>query len=148
MQIANFLSRATTKSFWVPIGLMVATTMGCALPLGPSRPLAVIQVVKNSQSSAGNCPVTVTIFNQMNGVPWDSVSYHVALRNKDNAAIGELKGIPEKYTEPGFGMVFGRQVNGVKCGEITGISVLYFGYYPTGQGQERLSTSVVSAELK
>ncbi len=127
---------------------LALTLYGCATSGGVNNPLALIEIERKQQTSSGDCPISVKIFNRFKGVAWDGVSYHLALRDKSGAAVGELQGIPLRYTEPGYGLIVSTQAHGVKCEEIAGVSLLYFGYYPTGRGQVRLSNNAVTTQLR
>ena len=140
--------RSMTKVLSVAVPMFALILTGCATTRTTGGSLASIEIERKQQMSSSDCPVSVKIFNRMSGIAWDGVSYHLALRNKSGVVIGELQDIPLRYTEPGYGIVVSSQVQGARCEEITGVSLLYFGYYPTGQGQVRLSNSVVTAELR
>lgn len=146
--MTQYNSQTMRKVISRSAAMLAAMLVGCATTNGTNSPLASIQIERSLQTSSGDCPVHVKIINRMKGTPWDGVSYHVALRNKNNVAIGELRGVPLRYTEPGYGLVVSSQIQGAVCEEIVGVSLLYFGYYPTGQGQVRLSNTVVTAEVK
>ena len=90
----------------------------------------------------------MSIFNRTSSA-WGGVSYHLVLRNSANAPLGELRGIPRTYTEPGYGMVIKSKVEGVTCAEIAAVSVLYFGWYRTDNGyQVKLDPQEVGTEIQ
>ena len=127
--------------------LIAAIVAGCATT--NSKPPALVQVVRNQKTEFIDCAVSVNVFNQMSGTAWTGVSLHVILRDRNNAPIGEIQEIPMRYTEPGYGITFQSKIQGVKCNEIAGLSILYFGYYPAdGGGQLRFRNEVVATELK
>lgn len=137
-----------TKFHSVAASMFSLILIGCTTTGTTGGSLASIEVERKQQVSSGDCPVSVSIFNRMNRIAWDGVSFHLALRNKSGVAIGELRGIPFRYTEPGYGLVVSGQAQGVRCEEIAGVSLLYFGYYPTGQGQLRLRNSMVTVRIR
>lgn len=133
---------------------MIATALaGCATDGGKEaafdkrNPLAVIQIAKNAQKSAGDCAVTVKIANRMN-VAWDGVSYHLSMHNKRGVSIGKLIGSPRKPTKPGNELTDSGQVLGAKCEDVTGTALVYFGYYPAGKKQVHAHNHTVRVELK
>lgn len=123
------------------LGLMT----GCATIGG--APSAFIEIEKLQQTSNGDCPVNVRIYNRMRA-PWDGVSYHVVFRNSKKATIGELRAIPRRYIEPGYGLALSSHIRGTDCHDITDLSVVYFGYYVPGGGQIKLRPNRVKAEIK
>ena len=109
--------------------------------------LAVIEIAKKSKTSIGDCPVTVTINNRMN-IGWDGVSYHLAMHNRKGVAVGRLMGSPRKKTPAGEDLMDNGSVLGVKCEDIIGIALVYFGYYPTGKKEMHAHVKSVRVILK
>ena len=109
--------------------------------------LAVIEIAKKSKTSIGDCPVKVTINNRMN-IGWDGVSYHLAMHNRKGVAVGRLMGSPRKKTPAGEDLMDNGSVLGVKCEDITGIALVYFGYYPTGKKEMYAHVKSVRVILK
>ncbi|QYY30251.1 hypothetical protein K2O51_23050 [Cupriavidus pinatubonensis] len=104
--------------------------------------------MKKPATSSSDCPVTVMIVNRMANAAWDGVSFQVVMRDARNEVVGELRELPMKYVDPKRGMVFSSVVRGTQCDKIARMSLTYFGYYPTGQGQVRVSEALVTTGLK
>jgi hypothetical protein len=119
-----------------------------ALDDSGSGTLAIIRIEKTLQTSSNDCPVSVKILNRMQGAAWDGASYQVALLNKKNVAIGRLIGIPHQYTKSGYSLVDAGEVQGARCEDIVDVSLIYFGYYPTGGKEVHLHNNRVKAEIK
>ncbi|OAJ71400.1 hypothetical protein A7976_07680 [Methylobacillus sp. MM3] len=109
--------------------------------------LAVIEIAKKSPTSVGDCPVKVTISNRMN-IGWDGVSYHLAMHNRKGVSVGRLMGSPRKKTPAGEDLMDTGSVLGVKCEDITGLALVYFGYYPTGKKEAHAHVKSVRVILK
>jgi hypothetical protein len=109
--------------------------------------LAVIEIAKKSKTSAGDCPVDITISNRMN-INWDGASYHLAMHNRKGVSVGRLMGAPRKKTPSGEDLVDTGSVLGVKCEDITGMALVYFGYYPTGKKEVHAHVKSVRVILK
>lgn len=108
--------------------------------------LAVIEAIRG-KTSAGDCPVTLSIANRT-GVAWDGASYHLAMHNRSGVSIGRLLGSPRKKTPEGEALVDAGRVLGVKCEDITGAALVYFGYYPTGKKEVHAHVNSVRVVLK
>lgn len=135
------------------LALMLAGCAGDASKKGTPRasrdnPLAIIQIEKGPPASAGDCPVSVKISNRMQGTAWDGASYHLALLDNKNVAIGRLMGAPHHYTKPGSDLVDAGLALGAKCEDVAAVSLIYFGYYPAGKKQVPLHIDRVKAEMK
>jgi hypothetical protein len=108
---------------------------------------ALIQVTRNAQKSDGDCPVTVKISNRTN-VAWDGVSYHLAMHNKNGVSVGKLMGSPRRSVKAGGDLMDSGQILGAKCEQVTGMALVYFGYYPAGKKQVSLHNANVQISLK
>lgn len=135
------------------IAVLVSALSGCATDgrkeaaFDSRHPLAVIQIAKVAQKTAGDCSVSVKISNRMN-VAWDGVSYHLSMHSKRGVSIGKLIGSPRKHTKPGKELTDSGLVLGAKCEDITGTALVYFGYYPAGKKQVHAHNHTVRVELK
>lgn len=109
-------------------------------------PLAVVQVTRNMGQAGSDCPVSVKISNRTN-TAWDGVSYHVALHNRSGVSIGKVLGSPHKPVKAGGDLLDSGQVLGVKCGDLTGAALVYFGYYPAGKGEVHAHVNTVKVIL-
>ena len=109
---------------------------------------ATIQIEKSKQPSSGDCAVSVKIVNQMKDTVWDGVSYNVAMLNKSNVAIGRLLGTPHQRTSTSSSLADTGQVLDAKCGDIAGVSLIYFGYYPAGKREVSVHNNRVKVELR
>lgn len=112
-----------------------------------SGTLAVIQVTRKMTQTDGDCAVSVKISNRMN-TAWDGVSYHLALHNRSGVSIGKLLGSPHKPVKAGGELLDSGEVLGAKCSDLTGIALVYFGYYPAGKQQVHAHVNTVKVELK
>jgi hypothetical protein len=132
------------------LALSLATLVGCAAPgeVRPAGPQAVIEVERRPEAGSNDCPLYISVFNRTPGVAWDGFSYHIALRNQNGTAVGEVRGIPHRYLELGNGLGVPNKVQGVKCESLVSVTLLYFGIYPQGRGQVRLDNSRVAISLK
>lgn len=111
-------------------------------------PPAAIVVTKKLDPASVDCKVEVTLHNGMHAA-WAGVSYWLIFRDASGRPLGELRGIPHRYTETGYGIRVQPQVPAVKCADIASASVQYFGYYPANGGRQvRLLNSSVTAEVK
>jgi hypothetical protein len=129
--------------------LVAAMLAGCASDTRKSggNYLATIRIEKKAATSIEDCAVAVEINNRMRD-DWDAASYHVALLNKKGVAIGKLIGVPRHYTKSGQYLADSGKVLGAKCQDIAGVSLIYFGYYPTGRKQMPLHNGQVGVTLK
>lgn len=114
---------------------------------GGGNTLAVIQVTRKMTQTDGDCSVSVKISNRMN-IPWDGVSYHLALHNRSGVSIGKLLGSPHKPVKAGGELLDNGEVLGAKCSDLTGIALVYFGYYPAGKQQVHAHVNAVKVELR
>jgi hypothetical protein len=108
---------------------------------------AAIQVTRNGQKSDADCPVTIKISNRTN-VAWDGASYHLALHNKNGVSVGKLLGSPRKSVQSGDDLVDTGKILGAKCEQVTGMALVYFGYYPAGKKQVSMHNANVQISLK
>ena len=119
----------------------------CATGVG-GEPPANIVVTRAPDSASVDCKVEVVLLNGMS-TAWAGVSYWLIFRDSNGRPVGELRGIPQRYTETGYGIVIQGQIKAVKCVDITSASVQYFGYYPANGGRQiRLLNSSVTTEVK
>lgn len=105
-----------------------------------------VQVTRNMGQAGSDCPVSVKISNRTN-TAWDGVSYHVALHNRSGVSIGKVLGSPHKPVKAGGDLLDSGQVLGVKCGDLTGAALVYFGYYPAGKGEVHAHVNTVKVIL-
>lgn len=137
----------------VPLLLIsIAVLAGCAGDGGrpvsdTSGSVASIEVARKAKTSSGDCPVTITVTNRT-GTTWDGVSYHLAMNNRNGAATGRLLGSPRKKTASGDNLVDNGSVLGMKCEEIAGMALVYFGYYPAGKKQVHAHINTVRVTLR
>jgi hypothetical protein len=115
-------------------------------PARPHEPLVLIQLEK--QPHANDCLVAVRITNRMRDINWDAASYQVALLDGKNVTRGKLAGTPRRYTRYGQILEDSGTIYGMRCEELVGVSVIYFGYYPPGKRQTSVHLINVKAELR
>lgn len=127
---------------------------GCATPGREGRTdrddryLAVIQLQKAASPETRDCPFSIRIRNRIPSMQWDGVSYHVSLSGKNGKTVGKLIGAPRSATKPGQDLKDNGKALNARCGEITGASLVYFGYYPQGRKQVNLHNNQVKVTLK
>lgn len=144
----NRLFSNAKPAFVILAALLAAGCAGGGQGIADSKDtLAVIEIARKSTTSAGDCPVKVTISNRMN-IGWDGVSYHLAMHNRKGVAVGRLMGSPRKKTPAGEDLVDSGSVLGVKCADLTGLALVYFGYYPAGKKEAHAHVKSVRVILK
>lgn len=127
----------------IPLLLFGCSTAG----VGGGSPAAVI-VTKKPDTTSSDCSISIGLFNRMQS-EWAGVSYWFVIRDANNRPRAEFRGIPMRYTEPGYGIVVQDKAQGVRCEHLVSVSILYFGYYPvSGAGQVRIRNSGVIAKIK
>lgn len=131
--------------------LFAFTLAGCATdgrPLPSVRThdtLVLMQLEKRPHGE--DCAVALRIINHMRDLPWDAVSYQVALLDRKNITRGRLAGAPRHYTRHGQFLKDSGKIYGVGCNELVAVDVIYFGYYPPGKRQTTVHLSNVKTEL-
>lgn len=109
--------------------------------------LAIIEVTRNAQKTPSDCPVTVKISNRTR-IDWDGVSYHLVMHNRNGVTIGKLLGSPKKRIKAGEDLIDSGVILGAKCEQMTGIALVYFGYYPAGKKQVSVHNANVQVRMK
>lgn len=136
-----------------PLVLLAVLLAGCAgggkkeSVSDTTTRLASVQVTRLDSASEKDCPVSVRISNNTS-TAWTGVSYHVSLYNKSGVSIGKLLGSPRKNISSGDDLTDSGKVLGARCNQITGIALVYFGYYPAGKKQVALHNANVQVKLK
>lgn len=131
--------------------IAAALGAGCAGTTGPSASgkstTASIEIARGSTTANGDCSVMLTVTNHSN-VAWDGISYHIALHNKQGVSVGRLIGSPHRKTADGAQLSSQDKVLGVKCDQISGVGLVYFGYYPTGKKEVSVHLNQVRLSIK
>ncbi|MGD0671743.1 MAG: hypothetical protein ABSB13_06675 [Candidatus Binatus sp.] len=114
----------------------------------PPPPPALVKVEKLGTASNG-CQVNILITNNTE-VAWNGATIQIAFRDNSGAAIGDYRGYPDVYTEPGRGILIGNVAQGVNCKEIVAVSLLYLGYQlaPLGTGFVPVDISSIPTSIQ
>ncbi|GLK88305.1 hypothetical protein [Pseudomonas turukhanskensis] len=132
-------------SFLLFSALTVALT-GCSTP--PPKPIAGVVLERLGDNESGVCMVKINFYNK-SAVAWDGLSYQVLARDQNGSVVGQWRGVPLRFTDPGTGFFFApTQPAEAACAQITRTVVQYLGVLPTGRGQVRLNDALISSDLK